>query len=60
MSERLMKASELALRLSVSKATLYRLVEQRRIPHIRIAGTVRFDAAQVFAWMKQQTIAVER
>ncbi len=38
--------------LGLTKATLYRWVRQRRVPHHRVSGrTVRFRKADLDAWM---------
>lgn len=41
---RLMTVQEVAKRLGVSRATVYRLCERGKIPHIRISNAVRVKA----------------
>jgi excisionase family DNA binding protein len=45
----LVNVAEMAKRLGVSKSTLYGLVRQRRIPHIKVGDRVLFDAEKVVA-----------
>ncbi len=47
LAERLLTVPELASLLQISRAGLYRLVEGRRIPFIRLGGLVRFVKADV-------------
>ncbi|MBI4715998.1 MAG: helix-turn-helix domain-containing protein [Nitrospirae bacterium] len=47
-----MTISELSAYLNIKKATLYSWVEQNKIPHLKIQGLVRFDQAEVDAWLQ--------
>ena len=47
--------------LSVPLGTLYSWVHLRKVPHIRIsARLVRFDRAELVAWMDERRVAVGR
>ncbi|OGF33655.1 hypothetical protein A2223_00060 [Candidatus Falkowbacteria bacterium RIFOXYA2_FULL_35_8] len=43
--------SDTAEYLSLSKPTLYRLVESRKIPFIKLGKLVRFDIKEVEQWL---------
>jgi excisionase family DNA binding protein len=44
--------------LNVKVGTLYALVSQRRIPHVRLGRRlVRFDRAEIEAWLQQRAVA---
>jgi excisionase family DNA binding protein len=49
-----LRASELAMILSTSKMTIYRLVEQGAIPHFRLGGLIRFDPQAVADWLRRK------
>jgi excisionase family DNA binding protein len=52
--ERFLSVQEVAVRLRVSPATIYRLVSSRQIPAIQLAGansTIRISAAELAAWL---------
>jgi excisionase family DNA binding protein len=44
---RLLTVREVAGRLSVSTATVYKLCEQRRLRFIRVSGAIRIDPSSV-------------
>ncbi len=53
--------SQAAALLGVPKGTLYSLVHQHRIPHIRLgARFVRFDEDRLRAWMGQHRVEPHR
>lgn len=53
----LLTYAEAAARLGIPRATLYVLVSQRRIPHVRYGRRfVRFDAAQLAAWVDDHRV----
>lgn len=51
MNENLIGVPELAERLGVSASLIYKLVEAKQIPHYRIASAIRFDPADIDAWL---------
>ena len=51
------RVSELARILTMSRTTVYQLVEAGRIPHIRIGDSIRFDPVRIASWLAQQEIA---
>lgn len=48
-------ADELARLLSVSKVVIYKYASEGTIPSFKIGTLVRFDAAQIAAWLKSKT-----
>ena len=46
----------LAERLGVTERFVRRLVDERRIPFLRIGKFIRFDPADVAAWIEQQRV----
>lgn len=50
---KMLSTAELAELLNISKAGVYRLIEQRRIPFYKIMGSLRFDRDDVIAYLKQ-------
>lgn len=47
-----LRVSELAGILSMSRGTIYSLVDGGRIPHLRIGDSVRFDPAVIAEWIE--------
>jgi nitrogen PTS system EIIA component len=47
----LWSAAEVAARLSVSRATVYRLAEAGLLPGVRVGNQWRFDGAQLEGWL---------
>jgi excisionase family DNA binding protein len=56
----LMSADEVASLLGNSKFTVYRMVRRNQIPHMMIAGSLRFDPSALELWLikKQPDLAV--
>lgn len=52
--EKTCDAKEIAEYLGVSKDTVYRLVRENKIPHIRIQSTILFRLASVTKWLAEQ------
>lgn len=51
-SDRLLTVSDIASFLNISRTTLYRLVEDRKIPFVRIGGLIRFTKANLEELLK--------
>jgi len=47
----LMDVNELAARLGVQVRYVRRLVAERRIPYVKLGHLIRFEAAEVEAWI---------
>ena len=52
--EGLWNIETLAKRLGTSTRHVRRLVQERRIPYIKLGRPVRFDPAEIEAWLDQQ------
>lgn len=50
-ARRLLSVREAAERLGVSVTTMRRLQQRREIPHFKISGNVRFDPADLDAYV---------
>ncbi|HTW06430.1 MAG TPA: helix-turn-helix domain-containing protein [Acidimicrobiales bacterium] len=49
----LLTMDELAERLGVTHRHVRRLVAERRVPFLRVGRFIRFDPAQISAWLDQ-------
>lgn len=52
----LLTMDELAERLNVTRRHVRRLVAERRVPFLKIGKFVRFDAAEVGAWLDSNRV----
>jgi excisionase family DNA binding protein len=52
---RLLKASEVAERWGLHRATIYRLAQRGELPAIQIGGSIRFDSREVARWLYSDT-----
>ena len=52
--EPLVKVGDVARILGVSRATVYSWVNQRKIPHLRVEGVLRFDVKMVRVWLREK------
>ena len=57
---RALLVSEVAALLNVSGRQIYKLTADNRIPHLKIAGCVRFDPQALAVWLRRQTDPAER
>ena len=51
-----LKPEELAAFLSISKPTVYRLIERRQIPFYKVGGSLRFKKDDIFAYSENNRI----
>src|SRR5260221_11679351 len=54
-SRRLLKIPAVCRILDISRASLYRLVEQRKIPYVRVGGVIRFKIRAIDDWVSRHT-----
>ena len=54
----LIDISELAQRLATSQRHVRRLVDERRVPYLKIGHYVRFDPADIEAWLDQHRVSM--
>lgn len=57
---RLLSINEVAEYLHVSRQTIYRLIEHKKLPHVRIGYVLRFDLPTVLDWAKSFTESGDR
>ncbi len=53
---RLLRITEAAEYTGLAVDTLYKMVSQRRITHIKLGGALRFDPVHLEQWIKQNTV----
>ena len=58
--DKLLRVSDACNLLSYSRATLYRLVQQKQIPFVRVGGTIRFRYRSLLEWMKDRETQPEQ
>ena len=51
------RVSELARILTVSRTTVYSLINAGRIPHYRVGDCIRLDPVRIASWLAKQEIA---
>jgi excisionase family DNA binding protein len=56
----LLTIEELADHLGVSVRHVRRLIAERRVPHLRVGRFIRFDPADVTAWLNDTRVANSR
>jgi excisionase family DNA binding protein len=54
---RALTVAELAMLLALSIKTIYKMVEARRIPYMRVFGSIRFDPATTAAWIQSRSVS---
>lgn len=47
----LLDIAELATHLGTSQRHIRRLIAEKRIPYLKVGGRVRFDPAEIAAWL---------
>ncbi|MCA9457598.1 MAG: helix-turn-helix domain-containing protein [Nitrospira sp.] len=52
----LMTIAELAELIGLSVQTIYNMVGQRRIPHVKVGRLLRFDKRLIDDWLKTNTV----
>ncbi len=58
--QNLLTPTDLAQIISCSKGHVYRLVFQRKVPFIKIAGSVRFREEAIQRWIREQEVVSVR
>jgi excisionase family DNA binding protein len=56
--KRLLTVTELSSLLSMTPGAIYMLIARCQIPYLKIGRRVRFDPAQIEAWLQNQKVAV--
>ncbi len=56
----LMTMDQLAERLGVTHRHVRRLVDERRVPFLRVGRFIRFDPAEISAWLDRTRVTASR
>lgn len=56
--KRLLTVDEASYYLGLTKTTLYTWTCQKKIPHVKIGRALRFDKAELDAWVESKKIPV--
>ena len=57
---KLLTMDELAERLGVTQRHVRRLVAEKRVLYLKVGRFIRFDPAQISAWLESRRVAVSR
>lgn len=57
LNKKLVKIEELASYLDTPVATLYTWTHQRKIPHVKMGRSLRFDLVEIDQWIEQRKVA---
>ena len=57
---KLLTIDELAERLGVTRRHIRRLVQERKVPFLKVGRFVRFDPAAISDWLDQSRVAASR
>ena len=49
-----MTVKEVSELLRISPATVYRLIESRKMPYLKVGGQIRFRKLSIDAWARQR------
>jgi excisionase family DNA binding protein len=53
---KLLTMDELAERLAVTQRHVRRLVAEKRVPYLKVGRLIRFDPAQIAAWLERSRV----
>ena len=56
LTRRLLSIQEASDYTGLAVNTLYKMVNQRRIPYVKLGSRVRFDVGLLDGWLKQHTV----
>jgi excisionase family DNA binding protein len=57
-SDRLLTIQEVCELLNVSKSYVYRLTSEKKIPHIKLMGHLRFRRQEIDSWVSEQEVRI--
>ena len=58
MNRRLLNIREVADYTGLSPHTLYKMVSQRRVPHVKLGSALRFDPEKLDQWIEQNNVVL--
>ncbi len=53
-----LRVEELSAYIGTPVATLYTWTHQKKIPHLKVGRSVRFDRREIERWLKERRVAV--
>lgn len=56
----LLTAAEVCQRFRLNLYTLYQMTSEKRIPHYKVGGSLRFDPEELAGWLEEQRVRVKR
>ena len=56
LTRRLLSIGEASEYTGLPVNTLYKMVSQRRIPHVKLGSRLKFDVGLLDEWLKQNTV----
>jgi excisionase family DNA binding protein len=60
LEDRLLRAADVQAQLSMSRAKVYRLMQNNILPTVRIGGSVRVPRKALFKWIEENTLPGQR
>ncbi len=58
MTPRLLTIQEVNERTGLSVHTLYKMVSQRRVPHVKLGSALRLDPEKLDQWIEQNNVVL--
>ena len=58
LEKRFLRIEELSKYMGTPVATLYTWTHQKKIPHLKMGRSVRFDLREIEAWLKERRVGV--
>lgn len=56
LEDRLLRAVDVQAQLGMSRAKIYRLMQNKILPTVRIGGSVRVPRKALFKWIEENTL----
>lgn len=58
MDKRFLTVEELSCYIGTPVATLYTWTHQKKIPHLKLGRTLRFDRVEIDGWLESRRVAL--
>ena len=58
--EELIDISDLCQILKLKKSYIYLLTHERKIPHYKVQGHLRFRLSEIDEWIKKQSVKIQK
>ncbi|MCM2353981.1 MAG: helix-turn-helix domain-containing protein [Pseudobdellovibrio sp.] len=56
MDKKLLNVKEVSILLNVTTGRVYNLVHRKRIPHLKLNSSLRFDPEKIVTWLGQKEV----